>query len=241
MDIRSQLDRISFDWAAFDAAGRDSRDVIQEIAGDRAALRDLVLKVGHDEHLLPLCEKVRDFKYLVLYDALDRGFRLRLHRFSEGQEDEPHNHRYSFSSFILKGSYAHTLYEVADEGASREAQPYWELHQPPGTFDPSGEGLPGLAVTRLSPLMTQTQDTGSVYTLHHATFHATALPAQNAYSLFLRGPAEKPSAVFLDPLNRTYRWKFGRAQERPEVVDARSFTLDDYRLFVEQLEADGVI
>lgn len=239
MDIRSRLDRISLDWSAFDAAGRDSRDVIQELAADRAALRELVLAVARDEHLLPLCEKVRDFKYMVLYDALDRGFRLRLHRFSEGQEDEPHNHRYSFSSYILKGAYTHTLYEVADDAASPSAQPYWELRQPPGTSD--GGPLPELPMTRLSPLMTQTQAAGSSYSLHHATFHATALPAQNAYSLFLRGPAEKPSAVFLDPANRAYRWKFGRAQERPEVLTARSFTLEDHRRFIEQLEADGVI
>jgi hypothetical protein len=239
MDIRSQLDRISLDWAAFDAAGRESRDIISELATDRATLRELVLAVGRDEHLLPLCEKVRDFKYMVLYDAVDRGFRLRLHRFSEGQEDEPHNHRYSFSPYILKGAYAHTLYEVADDASSPAAQPHWELRQPPGTYD--GGPLPELPMTRLSPLMTQTQDAGSSYSLHHTTFHATALPAQNAYSLFLRGPAEKPSAVFLDPENRAYRWKFGRAQERPEVLIARSFTLDDHRRFVEQLEADGVI
>ncbi|HEU0073234.1 MAG TPA: hypothetical protein VFS30_04415 [Dehalococcoidia bacterium] len=239
MGIRSQLDRISFDWAAFDAAGRDSRELISELAADRAALRELVLAVGRDEHLLPLCEKVRDFKYMVLYDALDRGFRLRLHRFSEGQEDEPHNHRYSFSSYILKGAYTHTLYEVADNATAPDAQPYWELHQPPGTHD--GGPLPKLPMTRLSPLLTQTQAEGSSYSLHHTTFHATALPAQNAYSLFLRGPAEKPSAIFLDPANRAFRWKFGRAQERPEVLTARSFTLDDHKRFVEQLEADGVI
>ena len=239
MDIRSRLERISFDWTAFDAAAHDSRDLVQELGAGRAALRELVLAVGRDEHLLPLCEKLRDFKYMVLYDALDRGFRLRLHRFSEGQEDEPHNHRYSFSSFILKGSYTHTLYQVADDRASPGAQPYWELRQPPGTFD--GGPLPRLSMTRLSPLMTQTQATGSSYSLHHATFHATALPAQNAYSLFLRGPAEKPSAVFLDPADRAYRWKFGRTHEDPELLTARSFTQADYHTFVEQLEADGVI
>lgn len=239
MDVLSKLDRISFDWAAFDTAGQDSRDVLSEIASDRAALRALVLAVVRDEHLLPLCEKVRDFKYMVLYDALDRGFRLRLHRFSEGQEDQPHNHRYSFSSFILKGSYSHTLYEVADETASPGAQPCWELRQPPGTSD--GDPLPRLPMTRLSPLMTQTQGAGSAYSLNHTTFHATALPAQNAYSLFLRGPAEKPSAVFLDPAKRAYRWKFGRSHERPEVLTARSFTPEDFKTFVDQLEADGVI
>jgi hypothetical protein len=235
MDIRSQLDRLRFDWSAFDKAGVATRDLVQEIAADPAALRQLVLAAGHDEHLLPLSEKVRDFKYLVLYDALDRGFRLRLHRFSEGQEDQPHNHRYSFSSCILKGSYSHTLYEVADDEAT---QP-WTLNQPPGTYD--GGPLPTFPMTRLSPLMTQTQAEGSAYSLHHSTFHATALPAQNAYSLFLRGPAEKASAVFLDPSSRAYRWKFGRTQEQPELLTARSFTSEDYRQFVEELEADGVL
>jgi hypothetical protein len=239
MDVRKQLDRLSFDWTAFGDAGRNSRDVIQEIAADKATLRQLILAVNHDEHLLPLCEKVRDFKYMVLYDALDRGFRLRLHRFSEGQEDQPHNHRYSFSSLILKGWYTHTLYEVVDDPESTGEQPYWNLEQPPATYD--GGPLPPFPITRLSPLMTQTQAEGSAYSLHHTTFHATALPAQNAYSLFLRGPAEKPSAVFLDPANRAYRWKFGRTHERPEALTARSFTLDDYKRFVEQLEEDGVI
>jgi hypothetical protein len=239
MNTRELLDSLSFDWSAFNRAGRDSRDVIQAIASDKATLRALVLAVGHDEHLLPLCEKVRDFKYMVLYDALDRGFRLRLHRFSEGQEDQPHNHRYSFSSCILKGAYSHTLYEVTDDASPDLVLPYWRLDQPPGTHD--GGPLPDFPMTRLSPLMTQMQAEGSAYSLHHTTFHATALPAQNAYSLFLRGPAEKRSAVFLDPANHTYRWKFGRTNERPEVLTARSFTLDDYKRFVEQLEDDGVI
>jgi hypothetical protein len=235
MSVHKQLDQLSFDWNSFNEAGRDSRDVLQQIASDRATLRALVLAVGQDEHLLPLSEKVRDFKYMVLYDALDRGFRLRLHRFNEGQEDQPHNHRYSFSSFILKGSYSHTLYEVVDDAT----QPSWDLHQPPGTHD--GGPLPEFPMTRLAPLMTQTQATSSAYSLHHTTFHATALPAQNAYSLFLRGPAEKPSAVFLDPTKHAYRWKFGRTNERPELLTARSFTSDDYKSFVEQLEEDGVI
>ncbi len=237
MDVLHQLDRLSLDWSGFESAGIRSREVIQDRAGDRKALRRLVPAVGRDEHLLPLCEKVRDFKYMVLYDALDRGFRLRLHRFSEGQEDEPHNHRYSFSSFILKGSYAHTLYEVADDNP-QENEP-WQLHQPTGTSD--GDPLPGFSMTRLSSLMTQDQSAGSSYSMHHTSFHATALPAQNAYSLFLRGPAEKPSAIFLDPANRAYRWKFGRAQEPPGVLTARAFTQEDYRRFVEELEADGVI
>ena len=237
MDVQHHLDRLSLDWSGFEKAGIRSREVIQDLGADRVALRQLVLAVGRDEHLLSLSEKVRDFKYIVLYDALDRGFRLRLHRFSEGQEDEPHNHRYSFSSFILKGSYAHTLYEVADDEAQENQ--LWRLQQPPGTSE--GGPLPRFNMTRLSSLMTQDQAAGSSYSMHHTSFHAAALPAQNAYSLFMRGPAEKPSAIFLNAAERAYRWKFGRTQEQPGVLNARSITAEDYRRFVEELEADGVI
>jgi hypothetical protein len=229
------LDDVHMDWTDFDAAAEASRRVLAELASDRQALRALVLAVGKNAHLLSLCEKVRDFKYLVLYDALDRGLRLRLHRFSATQQDEPHNHRYSFSSHILKGAYRHTLYDATEE-PGRER---WHLRQPPDTYE--GGDLPTLPLTRLATLMTQTQPEGTSYSMHHAAYHAAALPGKPAYSLFLRGPAEKDAAVFFDLPNQTYRWKFGRAQEGTDALTARSFTAEDYAQFVRELAADGVI
>ena len=86
--------------------------VAKRIAADRHSLKELVERAAQDEHLRGLAEKHSELNYIVLYDALDRGLRVRLHRFTEGMEDIPHNHRFNFSSAILKGSYVHTIVSV---------------------------------------------------------------------------------------------------------------------------------
>jgi hypothetical protein len=235
----SLLEHISIDWTDFDTASRISSEIVQHLAADRALLRRMVLATQHDERLRPMAEKHYELNYIVLYDALDRGMRIRLHRFSKGLEDIPHNHRFSFSSALLHGSYVHTLFALERAEDDEEDRPPWTLQQPDGTHE--GAELRQLSVVGLRPELATIQAAGSSYSLHHSTIHKTAMPDENAYSVFCRGPAAKPCALQLQPEQRSYRWKFGRQNETADVIAERRMSDDEFVRYIETLEEAGVI
>ena len=238
MTIPGWLERVSIDWTDFDKASRISGEIVQHLAADRALLRRLVLSVQRDERLRFLAEKHDELNYIVLYDALDRGLRVRLHRFSRGLEDIPHNHRFSFSSALLSGSYVHTLFQVERVDEEHEGQP-WRLHQPEGSH--VGASVRELPVVGLAPQLATVQAAGSSYSLHNSTIHKTAMPVEDAYSVFCRGPAMKPCALQLLPDAQSYRWKFGQANEAPTVVADRKMTDAEFDRYIETLEEAAVI
>lgn len=238
MTVPGWLERVSIDWTDFEKASRISSDIVRELAADRPLLRKLVLSVQRDERLRFLAEKHDELNYIVLYDALDRGLRIRLHRFSQGLEDIPHNHRFSFSSALLSGSYVHTLFQVERRDGDDGREP-WRLHQPAGSH--VGVDVRELAVAGLEPQLATVQAAGSSYSLHHSTVHKTAMPVEDAYSVFCRGPAMKPCALQLQPEQRTYRWKFGQANETAQVVADRKMSDQEFARYVETLEAAAVI
>ena len=239
MDTLGRLRRISIDWSDFEEAGRITRDIAQELSADRPLLRRMALAVGRNEALLSLSEKHGELNYIVLRDFVDQGIRVRLHRFSKGQEDIPHNHRFSFSSAILHGSYVHTLFELDWGNAEVAEDDLWRLSQPPGTH--RGVALQELSLAGFTPLLTTTQTAGSAYSLHHTTIHKTAMPKEDAFSVFVRGPAQKPCALQLEPDYKSYRWKFGRQHEEDRVLSDRRMSPADYLQFIESLEDAGVI
>lgn len=233
------LERVSIDWSDFPTASRISADIVQELAADRGELRRMVLATRDDEHLRSLAEKHEELNYIVLYDALDRGLRIRLHRFSQGLEDIPHNHRFSFSSALLGGSYVHSLFQVQSRQEQIGGEP-WALDQPEGSAIAT-EFDDDIKLNGLAPQYETIQAAGSSYTLHHSTVHKTAMPVEDAYSVFCRSPAAKPCALQLMPETRTYRWKFGRANETEQVVADRRMTATEFDVYIEHLEAADVI
>ncbi|MGQ0532128.1 MAG: hypothetical protein ACT4OF_05465, partial [Caulobacteraceae bacterium] len=119
------LERVTIDWDSFEDGAKQSLALIEELAGDKSALRSLVLRVADDERLLSMCEvhqhdevadeleipaEDRRVHYLVLHDALERGMRLRLLEPAVGSFNPIHDHRYSFASVLLSGSYRHSIF-----------------------------------------------------------------------------------------------------------------------------------
>jgi predicted metal-dependent enzyme (double-stranded beta helix superfamily) len=233
------LDRVRLDWTDFAEASRVSREIVQELAADRALLRRLVLGARQNDHLRPLAEQHDVLSYVVLYDALDRGLRVRLHRFPQGLVDTPHNHRFSFSSALLHGSYQHTLFRLEHLDRESPERHRWRLEQPEGTH--GAIELEEPEISGLTPLFQTDQAAGSSYSLHHSAIHATAIPLEEAYSVFLRGPAEKVCALQLQPAGRTYRWKFGRGDESEQVLLDRSMTNAQFDGFIDALTEQGLI
>ncbi|MGW3952977.1 hypothetical protein ACWEKM_19110 [Streptomyces sp. NPDC004752] len=135
-------------WDDTPAVEATTSKVLATLAGDRYLLRRLVHQVPQDEHLSRLSEHYDILDKVVLYDD-PAGWRLRLHVFLPGYYDRPHNHRWTYSSRILRGSYQHTLYGLDDVLDVATLQPYmvrseeasdsYTLHPAP-PVDPRGRG-----------------------------------------------------------------------------------------------------
>jgi len=130
-------------------------------------IQDLVEGVSLDQGGAYACESYPQMDKVVLWQAPNDDSRLRLHLFSPGYFDRPHNHRWSFASRVLHGSYLHSLY-----GHEDDVRRSLSNGQPPGV--------------QMATVVGQNQD----YLLHHTAVHSLRV-SQPTVSLVLRGPAVK--------------------------------------------------
>lgn len=166
-----QLHRLDWDDSA--AAHRAADSAFTQLTADRwSTLIALLDALPEDAHLVEMCETYDFLDKLVLHDDPDGGYRVRLHAFRPGYFDRPHNHRWSFASMILAGSYLHTQY-----GADHD-------------FETA-------SLDTLRPLAIHTERAGDWYTMHHTAVHSVSADA-GTVSLILRGPAAKSSFRILD-------------------------------------------
>jgi hypothetical protein len=246
------LDRITIDWTEFEEASRKSLEIIHEVADNKQTLRKLVLHVAKNERLRAMCEvhehgEVADelnssvddrrVQYLVIYDALDRGLRLRIFTPAVGAFNPLHNHRYSFSTRLLSGNYQHTIYQVVpvEPGQSSE----WTCKQKPGTH--IGRQLPVVDIADIHAAWNQEHKQGASYSMHHTTLHTSNYAAPRTFSLFMRSPAAKDYSFLGEPNSKCYWWKFSREREVKDHLSTTRMTDEQYTRMVERLEMVGAI
>jgi hypothetical protein len=102
------------DWNDLAAVAAASDKLLTALDSDRTTLRKLAERALDNPELLHLCEHYDILDKIVLHND-PSGWRLRLHVFLPGYFDRPHNHRWTYSSRILHGSYTHTLYGTDDQ------------------------------------------------------------------------------------------------------------------------------
>ncbi len=176
----------SIDWSDFERASVESQSVLARLARERDTLTALVEGIQGDALLLSMCERHDVLDKLVLYDALDRGFRIRIHIASSTPAERIHAHRFSFSSLIMYGSYVHKFYT---------------------SLDPSGTDLRNFQLIHVS-----TERDGSLYTMHHSVHHTT-LMSDGMVSLIIRGTSEKKRAIIVDRDTGEHAYRVTDAQE----------------------------
>lgn len=185
----------ALDWNDTPAVEATTGKILKALANDRDLLRTLAHQVPQDDQLSRLSEHYDILDKLVLHDD-PAGWRLRLHVFLPGYYDRPHNHRWTYSSQILRGSYRHTLY---------------------GLDDVLNENMD---VASLQPYMVRTETTGSAYTLHHRMIHA-AVAEPHTVTLIARGPALKDRFLVSDRNTGRAWWQYGAANEEPAEAEKK--------------------
>src|ERR1700730_5509792 len=159
----------AIDWSHFDGARTKSESLLERVASDRVGLRELLLSVRQDGARLSMCEQ-DEFRYkLVLYNAEDRDFRLRLHMWRFGFADCAHGHRFSYTARLLRGGYQHTLYDTS-QNLYPAGLEQWVEQQLPLDHPFLREHID---VTKIRPVFVTTAEAGEGYTQHHSLLAST--------------------------------------------------------------------
>jgi hypothetical protein len=182
-------DITALDWNDLAAVTATTDKLLTALDSDRQLLHGLTDTALADPHLLSLCEHYDILDKIILYDD-PTGWRLRLHVFLPGYFDRPHNHRWTYASRILHGSYTHTLYGT-DETFSDQIDP-----------------------TSLTPRMVRTEQPGDTYTLHHSMIHSVVAQPYTV-TLIARGPAVKDRFLVTDRHTGHAWWQYGATREDP--------------------------
>ncbi|MER0481231.1 hypothetical protein ABR737_23320 [Streptomyces sp. Edi2] len=195
-----ELDRLTVDWSDLHKARAQTNEILTALAEDKQAMTHLLERAREEEDLFDKCEHHRLLDKLVVYDALDRGFRIRVHVSTEDHRDRPHDHRFTFTSLILRGHYRHVRHQLVGrpEGVPEDAQ---------DDFDAQDSDL------RVIPRFVTNEVAGNCYTLHHSEIHTT-YTTPNTVSLFLRGPAEKERSLITERETGRVWWRFGEDKEK---------------------------
>jgi hypothetical protein len=221
------LDRLTIDWTDLDRATAITDELLHELAADKDTLRMLVERAAEDDDLLVQCECHRLLDKIVLYDGLDRGFRVRLHISTSDHLDRPHDHRFSFSSLILAGSYKQVRHRIVGELPEEIAEDIQEDHE-------------AVAVpARVEPEFATAEQVGSFYTIHHSVIHTTIME-DNTVSLFIRGPAEKERSLITDRDTGRLWWRYGAQAETPERRAKKVMDISKFEMRRRKLEHLGV-
>lgn len=211
---------VTIDWTDLRAAHAQCRSVLRRLAADRSLLTSLVDRLADDKELLADADHHPVMDRLTLWRDAKRGIYLRLHVSPGTNELIPHDHKYSFTTYILHGSYTHVW-------RRREGSYHGDF-----TSDEAPLGL----VTN--------ERVGSCYTLGFSLIHQTVMEADTV-TLFMRGPKQQTrSYAALDMLDRlvvdTAAEPVAPAKRR-HTDGERGLGFDEYIRLRDHLSALGVL
>ncbi|MGH4011486.1 MAG: hypothetical protein ACRDTH_25530 [Pseudonocardiaceae bacterium] len=204
-------DVASVDWNNLAAVAAASDKLLVTLDSHRSVLRELAEHAIGNPDLLSMCEHYDILDKIVLHND-PTGWRLRLHIFLPGYFDRPHNHRWTYSSRILRGNYTHTFY---------------------GTDEPLCDS-DDIDVAELQPCMVRTESAGDFYTLHHSMIHSAATEPYTT-SLVVRGPAVKDRFLVTDRVTGQAWWQYGAAAESPNDAAGKRMSISQANACLRQL------
>lgn len=237
-----EVDRI--DWDDLETAAVLTQRLIREFAADKATFRRLLLAVEHDPYLWSKCEEDVVEDKIVLWDDIAKGLRIRLRMSTAHQAQLAHNHRFSFTNLVLRGTYLHRNYVAR------------------GGFGP--DTLPDDVET----VCVHEDRAGDCFTIHHNALHSTPFTDLGTISLVLRGNPVKERApvMFKEPRGRAEAvarlrergeplpeleptdanvgdmfWRVGEEMETAERRRERQMTPRKYHWWCEQLDELGIV
>lgn len=203
-------------WDALESAAEVTSAIARRLGDDKALLRVLVERAVATPGLREKfeCHSLDD--KIVIWDDPQKGLRIRLRLANTDQYERIHNHRYSFTAYILHGAYQHTLYSTDQ------------------TLDEKAD------VTRFWPTFVREEAVGRCITLDHEQLHTTITEPQTI-SLMIQSPARKRQAFMIRRSDGHVWWREGAADETAERRAEVRMGDDRLAFWLERLSALGIL
>ena len=203
-------------WDDLESAAEITAAIARRLGDDRALLRTLLARATRTPELRQKFECHALDDKIVIWDDQAKGLRIRLRLANTDQYERVHNHRYSFTAYILHGAYQHTLYAT---------------DQP---LDESAD------VSRFWPYFVREEPVGRCITLDHEQLHTT-ITEPETISLMIQSPARKQRAFMIRRDDGRVWYRYGAADE--PVERRAEVHMDDERLhhWLSRLETLGVL
>jgi len=217
--IQSRVQSLrTLNWDDPALAHRATNHLLAGIANDKAFFGALVRRLPHDNENLPKCEKDYNIEKYVLFSDQESGARLRLHVMRPRDEGIPHSHRMDFASYILRGSYEHTVYGPLDDGTRL------------------------LVAEQIFPLKFGIETAGAGYFISHQLIHNVRVRGDECISLMLRSPYRKKRAIQYDiAKGRTY-WRYGSdSRTEDSLLNCEPIGRSDVEQLIGKLEDRDLI
>lgn len=192
-----------------------SKELLSELAHDKSKLRKRILEVPQNEALFSLCEHYDTLDKIILYVDEKLKIRVWLLVFADDYSEGAHNHRWSYSSLVLRGGYRHTIFV------------------PKGNADSPSLG-------DLSPVLIRHEKAGDFYSMHYSQYHSV-VPDPGTVTLSARGPAETDRFRLIDRSANEARWQYGAAKESDEEKAKKKMSKAQFDATFEKLTKLGVI
>lgn len=208
----------AFDWSDTRSVHARCRGVLSRLAVDRTLLSQLVYEIENDPHRLGQSEIHPLINRLIVYQDDARGFQVRLHMSPGARELVPHDHKYTFTAYVLAGAYVHVWRRRTDRAE--------------GDFT-SHDIMPGVV---------SIERPGSCYTFGNPLVHQTIM-LPGTVTLFMRGPrVRQRSHAALDMWPEADRFPPSAESGKPKHANGqRPVTIEEYRMMRAQLVGAGLI
>lgn len=202
--LEDALERcLTLDWRDMGSVIDVTSAALTAIATDRKLLRAAVQGCVENDRLFSMCEHYDILEKLVLFHDPDTDLRLRLHLFLPGYYDRPHNHRWPYTSYIIKGRYKHYLYSSVTAGDEV------------------------VNTTDLRVEFAEVRQEGTCYSLQEHLFHSIVAEPYTV-SLIVRGPASAKRFVVMDRRSGEAWWQYAANYESDKEILQKRMSSHQY-------------
>lgn len=223
-------------WDDPDQAAQTVANLLDTVQSDRSALRELVVRAQHEPKLSTMCEADEFRTKFVLYDALDRGFRLRMHLWRDDFSDTPHQHRFGYVTRLLSGSYEHVIYGANQPITLPGQDEYYDELLPLDHPFVAGRIQPDL----FDRVLSFTAVAGEHYFQSSDIDLSSTNIRSNTVSLFVRSPAVREASFQWHRDKSAIVWRAGIAKVSEEQRSSVLVSAEHLEAAVAKLDALGI-
>jgi hypothetical protein len=213
MELFENLPKLN--WDDLETTSAITVDVCKKMA-DPDFLRQAVEHVYNTPELFDLCECHELDDKIVIYNDLEKGYRIRLRLGNEDQYERAHNHRFPFTTYILHGTYYQSWYNIDGEFGSE---------------------------TRLENVTKQcsrVEKKGAYFTISDKAIHSTQTDPFTV-SLVICGPPKKDNTQIIHMKTGEVWSKWGKKFESQEQIEKAKMSRERFNFWKEKMEEFSII